>query len=301
MRTKSSLFLAVIFGIISVFQLNAQQVPNGGFENWIDYGAFEEPEEWQTPNQVTSPLNIFTVEKTTDAIAGNYAARLESKELMGGMFVAPGAVTLGIFEINLVTQTGIITGGIPYNERPEKLKGYFKYFPKPNDFCQFFVLFYKTDTLGQRDTIGTGYFSVNDTVDVWSPFEADIYFVSPQEPDTMNIIFIASYIDNPIAGSTLYIDSVSFDFSTGIEHPETNTEQACLYPNPAAGYVNVILPQNETNAEMQIFNLRGELILNRKICSSPASIDVSSLSCGCYLYRIVSGVKNYHGSLIISR
>ncbi len=41
--------------------LNAQELPNPGFESWEDMGTYMEPESWTTPNQFSILAGVVTV------------------------------------------------------------------------------------------------------------------------------------------------------------------------------------------------------------------------------------------------
>ena len=85
-------------GIIFFFPLitvNAQTiVPNGGMEDWINYGTYENPQYWDTPNQEISGIPFFgttVVSKSTDHEEGSYSAKLETKKHFNPSDEHPGS------------------------------------------------------------------------------------------------------------------------------------------------------------------------------------------------------------------
>src|SRR6188474_1463905 len=55
------------------------QIPNSGFESWTNYGAYDDPDDWYTPNaQYGGDPELVRI--TEDPYSGIYAARLENKE-----------------------------------------------------------------------------------------------------------------------------------------------------------------------------------------------------------------------------
>jgi len=279
----------------------SQNVPNPGFEAWIDYGAYEDPKNWNSPNEATSGLNVFTVTKSTDVYAGNYAVKLESKNILGGVFKVPGTITLGEFDINFNNQTAEIVGGVPFSSRPDKFKGQFKYFPKQSDFMEAVVLLYKYDqATGLRDTLGQGHFSTADTVDAWMPFEMDIMYSSFEEPDSLNIIIVASDAFNAVQGSTLHVDSLMFEYATGLEESIFEHGQAKVYPNPCDQQITFEIPENWENTLISIFNAKGKAIHSGEFRNRNAIFQTLSYPNGTYFYQLVSGREMKSGTFIVS-
>ena len=271
-----------------------QNIPNPGFEEWSNYGNYEDPKNWQSPNWATSGLGVFTVTKSTDAYSGNYSVRMESKNILGGQFKVPGTVTLGEFVIDVNNQTAYIKGGIPFTHRPDKLTGFYKYTPAQGDFMQAFVFLYKQNpTTGLRDTIGTGYYSYADTVDVWSPFETEIIYFSAEEPDSMNIIIMASDIFNAVQGSTLVVDSPMFVYSTGVKETVVMDEQITAFPNPCNRQISFEVQSGWDNSLLNIYNSSGQLMHTEAVRNKRCSVITANYPNGIYYFRIsgVNGLK----------
>lgn len=192
-----------------------EQMPNGGMETWTDIGlGFEDPESWQTPNQSTTILQIYTTTKSTDAVQGTYSAKLETKSVGG--FNTPGVITLGNFNVDYVNFTAYLTGGIPFTEKPTALSGSFKNYPAANDSTLIIVYFTKYNTAESKtDTIGLGVKFSTETVDSWTNFSIPINYYNTEDPDTMNLHVVSSNMLNPQEGSTMYIDNLVFEYPEG--------------------------------------------------------------------------------------
>ncbi len=278
----------------------SQNIPNPGFEEWSNYGDYEDPKNWQSPNWATSGLGVFTVTKSTDAYSGNFSVRMESKNILGGLFKVPGTVTLGEFVIDMNNQTAYIKGGIPFAHRPDKLTGFYKYCPGQGDFMQAFVFLYKQNPgTGLRDTIGTGYYSYADTVDVWSPFEMEIIYNSAEEPDSMNVIIMASDIYNAVQGSTLLVDSLMFDYSTGVEEVVFSDAQVTVFPNPCNRQISFKTQAGQENAVLNIYNSSGQLMHTEATGNKHCTVFTGGYPGGIYYFRIsgANGLKT--GSFIV--
>lgn len=113
---------ALVTGIaLLIFaSLSAQTtIPNAGFEDWTAEGSYENPNSWDSPNDVTSSLGIVVVEKEEVYVhSGNYAAMITVKSSIAGNM--PGVLTLGDFSFDLLSMTATIEGGIPFTGKPEK-------------------------------------------------------------------------------------------------------------------------------------------------------------------------------------
>ena len=75
-----------------------------------------------------------------------------------------------------------------------------------------------------------------------------------------------------------------------VEENETESLAVYVYPNPADEELNILissLPEGITTIEFH--DVAGRLILSQEIASTNASINISSLKQGVYMYRIVNG------------
>lgn len=99
---------------------------------------------------------------------------------------------------------------------------------------------------------------------------------------------IIDQINNPTINSTLTVPEGSQNLSSS----DTFVSDLIVYPNPTKSVLNLSTLQDLNDAIYSIFDLNGRRILNAKLDSK--TIDVSSLSSGQYILRIISGsaVKN---------
>jgi hypothetical protein len=126
-KVNMKVFLLHLFLLLFASSLSSQEIPNHSFENWIDIGNYQNPEFWDTGNMSVFFNPVITTSKTTDSYSGTFAARMETKDFL--TFTIPGLVTLCDFEIDIRNLEFSITGGTPFNLRPDKLNLYYKYTP----------------------------------------------------------------------------------------------------------------------------------------------------------------------------
>lgn len=208
----------IVLSISSIFILSmafAQTVPNGGFENWsIDY-YYDEPNFGITSNlQCFYNLQMGNVQRTTDAYAGTYAAKLTTMQAANDTI--PGIILVG-------TPNGsAINGGIPINVRPDSLRVYAKFNIQPNDTASIIVGFRKT---GFIDPIGFAQLTFTGNQGTYQEYKSIIFWVDAfSVPDTLFAIFASSLLSNAqaIPGSELFIDNVGFTGAVGA--PNSNFE-----------------------------------------------------------------------------
>jgi hypothetical protein len=296
---KKFFVLVGFFSFLIIVHLNGQTpVPNGDFENWTTYGSYQNPQFWDTPNQAISiglPFGTQVVTKSTDNESGSFSARLESKQLTFPAIVVPGVVTLGTLTIDIFTQTFSINGGVPISDKPTHLKGFYKFMPKGGDSCAVGIGLTKWKN-GTRDSVGIGLFSTHDTINVWTPFYAWINYVIDEQPDTFNILAISSADNAPTAGTVLFVDNISLDYTVGINHED-----------PAAG-INIYQDREEQQilvyfdfekpeiTGLQFFNMTGQLVSKtplENLMKDRRILNYKGYPAGIYVLEILHGGKKY--------
>jgi len=199
MRTIVKISFCFLFLFTTVI-INAQNILNGSFENWTTVNLYNEPDSFVTTNMQTYfSLGVSNVTKSTDYYTGSYAARLETMAtsndtIFGGMFIG-------------VPGSGGISGGRPYNNRPDSVYGYVKYDIMPNDSAIFAVIFKKSGTI-----IATAVKYFINTQNTYIRFSVPVTWMVPViMPDTMAVIISSSNLNsNKIPGSYLIIDNINF-------------------------------------------------------------------------------------------
>ena len=283
-------------GFIFAFTIHspAQQIPNAGFENWTN----NKPDNWATSNQSIPLIGTFNAvtKENADPQQGNASVKLSVLSInipFSGTYRLPGLLTLGKLNIDVAAQTASVTGGIPFAATPERLTGYYKYYPANNDQCAlgWGLTRWANST---RDTIGYGLIDTNVILNTWTYFEIPLRYHKPLVPDTMNILFLNS---NPLdgldhTGTHMWIDNLSFVYGNvgieGVSFPE----QMRIYAQPNAS--QLVLSSTFTNPEnldICLYNMGGTEVRQwkRSMTQSTEYLDISSLKPGTYVIRITSG------------
>jgi len=84
---------------------------------------------------------------------------------------------------------------------------------------------------------------------------------------------------------------------TGVEDNESFT--AKVYPNPAKDYLNITIPEELKGGSIRIYNIIGNLVLERELTELTTNIDLSGKSKGIYLYSISKDNKSLSGKLLV--
>jgi hypothetical protein len=235
----------LIVAILSLHFATAQ-IPNSGFESWTDFGSFDDPDDWYTPNlQYGGDPEL--VRMADDSYTGIYAARLENKE----------------DDNNNVIRAMMICGGrdlnnhpgFAYDHRPPSLNGFFTYNPNDDDSCSIKVSLWKYNTLTlQRDLVGYGTFTSAEEVEVFTMFTAPITYVSEFDPDTAVIEIYAGRQNGFEEGSRFIVDELKFE-ETATAIQSISETAFSLYPNPVSDFF--IMNLSKEVSEIQITDLTG--------------------------------------------
>jgi len=264
--------------------VNAQYITNNGFENW----TASDPDDWHSPDSLTSPFGVTTVSKeTVDVYSGLNSAKLETKSVLGTPI--PGILTNGTITIN----PPYLIGGTPFTQKPGVFKGYYKYTPATGDNCFLDVLLLKWNiNTNQQDTIGYAQFTNLATVSTWTMFQANFTYNSIDNPDTMQIALISSNPNAAVTGSILLVDELSLEGGTLGLNKYYLLKNISIFPNPATNIINIKF-SSETKYEtaVSLYSLVGQKV---KAFTLPKGIELSSLnindiSKGMYFILIQSG------------
>lgn len=90
-------------------------------------------------------------------------------------------------------------------------------------------------------------------------------------------------------GNNIYIDNVMIAPLTNVDD-NLNTQSIQIFPNPTNGNVNIVLPENDTESEIQIFNLQGIEVISVKSKQGQNSFttDLSEFGVGVYFIRVTN-------------
>lgn len=310
MRKHLLSLTALLF--IGIFTQAQNDIPNQSFESWdadtsVMQVIYWSPVNWSTPNEFIALAGMadkLVVTYDLEAYTGDTCARLESKEITIFTFsmVAPGTITLGTFNIDKINFTGSVSGGIPFTQKPTKMKGYWKYTPVESDSGMAAVILTKWNTeTSTRDTIGEGLLTINREVSEWTEFEVEIGYMIDEDPDTMNVIMMSSDIMNGFEGSLMLVDDLSLELNAGLTYDLMPRIAVSIYPNPANDYAVFELAEIPDEGLLKIFDARGQLISIYQVNDKLMEVSTSEFDQGTYFYQLFDGLNRMNsGSFVVN-
>jgi Secretion system C-terminal sorting domain len=203
---KKNLLLLSLVSIATANFGQTPSLPNGNFEQWTSVTA-DLPQNYTNSSNSTNffffglPLNVT---KTTDAYHGVSAVQVTTN-------ASATDTAFGYFiNANPDKDPALWTGGVPYNQKPKGIRGYFKYNVATADSGTVIVAFSKAGV-----NVGTYMIPVGGIHNTYTLFNYTFNPALAVTPDSVVFGALSCKLDNNsqphgIAGSTLKIDSVSF-------------------------------------------------------------------------------------------
>ena len=264
-----------------IFQVNAQNIPNAGFESWSVVGPFESANGWGGPPSVS---------KSTDMHSGAFAIKLVTDT-----FTNPQLQTLDTLPGICYTGTQGMGPGNPgvkgyaFTDRPDSIIGLFKYAPNLNDSFIIKVDISRWDiTNNVRENIGSAILS-GAAANNYTRFSLPISYNSNAIPDSAVIELSNTNLIPPAAailGSVLLVDDLAFvtNATSGIK--SNNQSEINLYPNPANEKL-YFSNASSIIANVAIYNALGELVMSVQNQNLMNGIAIETLNAGIYYCKII--------------
>lgn len=210
---KIVLILAV--AIITINVMGQKSMPNGSFESWTA-GSYDYPTgyPYNSNSEALNRYNTFVpnIKKTTDAYHGSSAIEVST-------VLADNDTMFGYFINGNPNGEGPWTGGIPYNQKPTGIRGYYKYNQATIDSATILITFSKAGK-----NIGTYFYRIGGVQNSYKLFNFTFSPALNETPDSVIFGAVSCKIANTnsepegVLGSILKLDSVSF---TGVSSQPT--------------------------------------------------------------------------------
>mgnify|MGYP001185756730 CR=1 FL=1 len=275
--------LIVIFAILISPFVNAQQIPNGDFENWEQKPYGEEPANWgeyslQLFHSVFPGLVDSTIVKSEDAYSGSYAMELRSKDLTGFM----SDTIIPIAMLNL-TKSNIDSAMMKIDSTLESLSGYIKQdiVDSAENSTSIAISVYS-----KGDIIGIGALEFTEDIFEYTSFNIPIMYFDDERGDSIDVMIIAGNSDNPLPGNIMLLDNFKLNYQSISTNLEENLQNEIkVYPNPFIDNFTIDLNSNNTK-EYKIYSLIGEMVLKGTVNPNMNTINLSNLPPNTYLLTI---------------
>ena len=161
--------------------------------------------------------------------------------------------------------------------------------PGPNDVYAYII---KTDSLGSAGCFEDTLAGIVYTTMTVTP--VDLNYTT----DTISIYTAPVAIGDTMMGSFTEYDACVF---LGVEEVSLqNNNELIVYPNPASDVVRILLPQNQTAKQIEVYDIQGrEVMQSDKVNSYPLQLDVSALMRGIYVVRVVCKENTFTARLVV--
>jgi len=262
-------FLTVFGFVIIISAIHyPQDIPNPGFENWIDEIT---PVDWQTNN---FPSFWTTVSRSTDSYEGSFAAKLEVANANGFPFPA------------------VLTSTFPVSQGYLETTGYYQFHPIGSDVVLSIYVYY----FGGGLLLGTGQVSIENAAGSYTQFSFDNWLSGTPDSLLLQVELIAGDVSN--IGSYALIDQLSLGSATGLTQIGSIPETFSLkqnYPNPfnPSTTIEFTIPE-QSFVDISLFDILGNKVstlVNGEYSAGSYRTDFSgiNLTTGTYFYRLTAG------------
>ena len=289
MKTKFTI-LALLFA--GFFSANAQQIPNGSFDDWSTNPLA--PNEWTTYEALFGmPLGL-SFRDTVDKVVGPASLKLVADSIPGqpAYGVVPGLASLGS---GTMTPQGPVTYGIPFAFRPDTFYFGFKYVTPGSDTAGIGLGLKKNGVYLLNNPNFLAYIPLTSQPQ-WGlgylPLAS--YYLNQNTPDTLEIQLSASLIGTSVQGSTLHVDGVFFGY---VNLPSALQEVAdklniTVYPNPATDAITITTDENVDGFKALVCDINGSIVSATTLAGNRTIINLSTLANGTYIYRVADKTGN---------
>ncbi|MGB4849965.1 MAG: T9SS type A sorting domain-containing protein, partial [Saprospiraceae bacterium] len=213
--------------------LLAQQ--NGSFENWSPSGS-PPPFDWKFPtgwttNNATTEFTSSGVNRNNYNYSGEFAAQLKTLNIFGTL--TRSQLALGNCKLDYPKyRIKAYTGGEPLPMVPQQVTFYYQLtIGQPSEHAVADILIKHPSGSANPDTVF--YASVSlPAVDIFTQVNVPIPDVGISTATDSIVILFSSNDTNEVGLNTLYVDAVSVDFVSAIDHGPSSQPSISIYPNP---------------------------------------------------------------------
>ncbi len=265
-------YLLLIYILLFSFQAFAQTlIPNSGFENWQDYDTLNQghqlPSKWDVANTDSMFMQGYQgiVRKSSYAARGSYSLQMV------------------IDSSNNIYDYETLENTFPFKGRPTSLR-FFTAFSEPGNSATVSLTFYRIDTNGNWQPLGSGFSTFSHTKDGWVEEALNISYTDTTMPTRCHISF--DYPSNAVGKKNIsfYLDEISFSNNTSIAENLINNKEQIAFPCPADKLLSLKL---SGDAKVQIIDMLGKSVYSRIFAPGLSSLATDNLPNGFYLLYIV--------------
>ncbi len=317
------LFTTLSLAIIGFGAIAQGVIPNGNFSTWTGTAGsgFEKCANWKLSNDTINNLLAQAGNVYENNSNGTFFLTAPSLQLFNKSYTplttavkVPGVAVSGAnstITINPVTNQFSFSGGYPFTDRPDSLKGYMGYMAGAGtDTASIAVVLSKWNAgLNKRDTVAIAVRKIN-LPRAFGPFADTLHYFTATPPDTCMIVIMSSTSFQAIdLTSMLYVDDLSFAGIDNTQFPSPsgigstdNKTTLTVFPNPAGNSLT-IASNASVGSKVVFVNLLGQPVKTVLLSSKEQRVDVADLQNGVYVYELINreGIQENSGRIVINK
>lgn len=295
---KKTILSLCAFAAFAVTASAQQYIPNAGFETWSSsIGEDQQPTGWVSYNIFTAPAidpgntNPTSVSQAgaPDNYQGTYSARIETIDLVTNPASPDIPNRGGMLMAGYVSFTApYLHAGYAFQSRPNTFTYAAKYTPNGTDtaICTVLITHWNGTS---RDTVAAGLDYLPAAVSAYTVRTINLVYnvaFNSTIPDTAQILFSASSIVSPQAGSVLFVDALGFSGYNSINESTLNNG-VDVYPNPSSTVTNFDVVSDDAY-QVVITDMTGREVSRLLISNKNAKLDSYSMAAGAYTYSVIN-------------
>ncbi len=276
--------------------LTSAQTPTMDFETWTG----NDPQGWVSGNAIMllgNPQSVFKETTPANVHGGTSSMKIVTVTLTNNPDPTTIANPMGVAFPGVVNMSPLgLKDGYQYTNRPNTMEFWYKYTPVGGDSASCFVMLSKWNGTS-RDTVAVGGLIMMSASSYTQGVVSLIYnpAFANTIPDSMRLYFTATCYTTltcGTAGSTLWVDDITYTGYNGINDNNLSSEGVTVYPNPATDRAVISVDAAEAHSVL-LYDVAGKLIgstlLNTPAGSSnkkTGTLTTSSFPAGLYSFTV---------------
>lgn len=205
----------LLLSILITFSFQAQQMPNGDFENWVTQEWGEEPENWgeyyvQAFHSVLPGAIDSTIVKSDDAYSGSYAMEIRSftSTIFTDTDTIVPIVMLNLNNANTDSAFLLLDSGLI------SLSGYVK--QDLADYDDNYTGIY-VSVFYEGEESGYGLIEFEEDIEDYTAFDIPIQYISTTLSDSIIVMIFGGNQENQLPGNSLLLDGLELNYGASCD------------------------------------------------------------------------------------
>lgn len=277
----------------------SQNIPNSGFENWINIGPSLMPEGWTSSSKIMqSPLSntgMYSIQLVVDTM---------SNPMMGIVDTVASSAYTGQPIMGPPPAPGTSFGGYAFTGKPDSLTGWVKYISEQGDGFRITVQLSNWNTVSSsRNIIAEAFYTESASINEFTRFAIPLMYFTTDMPDTAFVSIESADMMFKHIGTSLWVDDVDFTFNNLSVDNIYQNNKINIFPNPAKDHIRISSENDMNGYQIKIINSLSQVIYHATITQSELYIDLNEFSdkgiCIVQLYDPKGNLKEVKRIIIL--